>query len=237
MYSLDMPTLERLQPDLIVTQALCNVCAVAESEVKAAVCNLPGQTRIVNLEPTRLADLFKCLRLVADAAGVSDRVDSVIAKLQARVKAVESRTRGIATRPRVIFLEWADPPFCAGHWTPELIRLAGGVELVGREGEPSQTTSWDEIVCADPDVLFIACCGFDVVRTEQDLSILAARPGFARLACVRSGRIYWSDGNAYFNRPGPRLVDSLEILAHAIHPDVHPLPPELQAARNWVDDH
>ncbi|HVX12103.1 MAG TPA: cobalamin-binding protein [Pirellulales bacterium] len=231
LYSLDVPLLESLRPDLIVTQTLCNVCAVAESEVRAAVCTLPGEAHVVNLEPMRLADVFQSLRLVGDAAGVPHRAEDAVARLQARVAAVEHRTRNIDGPIRTLFLEWADPPFCAGHWTPELVRLAGGRETIGREGEPSRTISWDEIVEADPDVLFMACCGFDAERTGQDLSLLAARPGFDRLACARTGRVYWTDGNAYFNRPGPRLVDALEILAHALHPHVHHLPAGLPEAQ------
>jgi iron complex transport system substrate-binding protein len=234
LYSLDMPTLERLRPELIVTQALCDVCAVAEDDVKQAVCALPGTPCVVNLEPTRLADLFICLHVVAQAAGVPERGTAATSRLHARIEAVERRTAQIESRPRVVMLEWIDPPFCAGHWSPELVRLAGGIEVLGREGRPSQTTAWDDIVRADPDVLFIACCGFDVDRTRQDLPILTARPGFDRLSCTRSGRIYWGNGSAYFNRPGPRLVDSLEILAHALHPEVHPLPEGLPAAHRLM---
>jgi len=117
-----------------------------------------------------------------------------------------------------------------GHWSPELVRLAGGIEVVGQEAKPSRKTTWDEIVCADPEVLVVACCGLDAERTSQDLPILAVYPGFEGLSCVRSGRVYLVDGNAYFSRPGPRLVDSLEILAHALHPHIHPLPPGLSAA-------
>jgi iron complex transport system substrate-binding protein len=231
LYTLDMPILERLQPDLIVTQALCDVCAVAEAEVTAAACSLPGRPRVVNLEPMRLGEVFECLRLVGDAAGVPDRAGEAIAQLQLRVDTVTSRTRRITDRPRVVLLEWIDPPFCSGHWSPELVRLAGGIEVVGREGQPSRTITWNEIVRADPEVLLIACCGFDRERTRQDLPILAAYPGFDDLSCVRSGQVYLVDGNAYFSRPGPRLVDSLEILAHALHPHVHPLPGGLPAAR------
>ena len=231
LYALDMPTLERLRPELIVTQALCDVCAVAEAEVKAAACNLPDNPAVVNLEPMRLTDVFECLRLVGEAAGISHRVNEVVARLQARVETVDERSARIVTRPRVVLLEWIDPPFCAGHWSPELVRLAGGTEIIGREAEPSRMISWEEIVSADPDVLFIACCGFDAERTRQDLPLLAARPGFDGLSCVRSGGVYWVDGSAYFNRPGPRLVDSLEILAHTLHPHVHPLPPGLPAAQ------
>ena len=231
LYTLDIPTLERLRPELIVTQALCDVCAVAEAEVTAAACMLPGRPKVVNLEPMRLVEVFACLRLVGEAAGVSRRASEVVARLQARVAAVENRTRGIADRPRVVLLEWIDPPFCSGHWSPELVRLAGGIEVIGQEAQPSRTTAWHEIIRADPEVLFIACCGFNAERTRQDLPILAAYPGFDSLSCVRSGRVYLVDGNAYFSRPGPRLVDSLEILAHALHPHVHPLPSGLPAAR------
>lgn len=230
LYTLDMPTLERLRPELIVTQALCDVCAVAEAEVTAAACRLPGRPKVVNLEPMRLVEVFECLRLVGDAAGASRRASEVVARLQARVAAVENRTRGIADRPRVVLLEWIDPPFCSGHWSPELVRLAGGIEVVGQEAQPSRTTAWHEIIRADPEVLIIACCGFNAERTRQDLPILAAYPGFDGLSCVRSGRVYLVDGNAYFSRPGPRLVDSLEILAHALHPHVHSLPCGLPAA-------
>jgi len=236
LYTLDLPSLERLRPDLIVTQALCDVCAVAESEVAAAACHLPGRPKVVNLEPMELAEVFECLRLVGDAAGVPSRAKETVARLQSRIDNVENRSRCITTRPRVILLEWIDPPFCSGHWSPELVRLAGGIELVGQEAQPSRTIAWNEIVGANPDVLVIACCGFDVERTRQDLPILAAYPEFNGLACVRSGRVYLMDGNAYFNRPGPRLVDSLEILAHTLHPHVHPLPRGLPAAQrlpNW----
>jgi len=230
LYSLDLPALEKLRPELIVTQTLCDVCAVAESEVAAAVCHLPGRPKVVNLEPLRLAEVFECLRLVGDAAGVPDKAAEAVARLQARVDAVESRTRGVKTSARVVLLEWIDPPFCCGHWSPELVRLAGGIELIGREVQPSRTTAWEEIISADPEVMAIACCGFGAERTRQDLPILAANPGFGGLTCVRSGRVYLMDGNAYFSRPGPRLVDSLEILAHALHPGVHPLPHGLSAA-------
>lgn len=230
LYALDFPTLEQLKPDLIVTQALCDVCAVAESEVMAAACRLPGQPTVVNLEPTCLAEVYECLQLVGSAAGIEDRASASIAKLRARVERIESRSRSVSVRPRVILLEWIDPPFCSGHWSPELVRIAGGVELVGREGQPSRTTSWQEIVEANPEFMVIACCGFDSERTRRDLPILASYPGFDQLACVRSGNVYVVDGNAYFSRPGPRLVDSLEILANILHPTLHALPADLPSA-------
>ena len=230
LYSLDLEVLGRLRPELIVTQALCDVCAVAEAEVTAAACSLPGAPRVVNLEPMRLAEVYDCLRLVGEAAGIRERAAETVARIEARVAEVEQRTRGIRTRPRVALLEWIDPPFGCGHWSPEIVRLAGGVEVIGREGEPSRTTPWSEFVAAAPEVLVVACCGFDAARTRQDLPLLASYPGFRELPAARVGRVYLVDGNAYFSRPGPRLVDSLEILAHALHPDVHPLPAGLHAA-------
>ncbi|WP_165222798.1 cobalamin-binding protein [Aquisphaera insulae] len=231
LYSLDLPTLERLEPKLIVTQALCDVCAVAESEVTAAACRLPGRPKVINLEPTRLADVFECLNLVGEAAGAPELGRVAVARLQERVEAVAGRSRAATSRPRVVLLEWIDPPFCCGHWSPELVRLAGGVELIGREGERSRTISWSDVLRADPEVMVIACCGFDAERTRQDLPILAGYREFGSLACVRAGRVHVVDGNAYFSRPGPRLVDSLEILAHVLHPDIHPPPPGMPLAQ------
>lgn len=230
LYTLDMPTLEMLAPDLIVTQALCDVCAVAEAEVTAAACALPGHPKVVNLEPSTLEDVFACIGLVAEAAGVESHGREVVASLRARVDAVAARGRTLAERPTVGVLEWIDPPFSSGHWTPELIALAGGRPVLGTAGERSRTLDWDAVRAADPDVMLVACCGFDVQRTRRDLPLLASQPGFDALRCVQAGRLYVTDGNAYFSRPGPRLVDSLEILAHAIAPDVHPLPEGLPAA-------
>jgi iron complex transport system substrate-binding protein len=230
LYTLDLPVLERLQPDLLVTQALCDVCAVAEEEVKAAACTLPGRPRVINLEPMRLAEVYDSLRLVGSAAGVPGKAEEVVAALMARVEAVANRTRTVSRRPRVVLLEWIDPPFSSGHWSPELVRLAGGSEGLGREGLPSRTLRWEEVVAFDPEVLVIACCGFTTARTLEDVPILRRYPHFADLTCVRASRVSVVDGNAYFSRPGPRLVDSLEILAHVLHPQVQPLPESLPPA-------
>jgi len=230
LYSLEPAVLEDLRPDLIVTQALCDVCAVAGEEVEAAVCALPGRPRVVNLEPETLSEVFDAARLVAEAAGIVGRGDAVVRSLVARVEAVAARSAGLARGPRVALLEWLDPPFSCGHWNPELVRLAGGVEVLGREGRRSRTLTWDEVASADPEVLFVSCCGFDVERTLVDLEALRDRPEWTRLRAVRESRVFVVDGSAYFSRPGPRLVDSLEILAHALHPETHPLPEGLPAA-------
>lgn len=228
LYTLDLPVFERLQPDLIVTQTLCDVCAVAEDEVRAAARRLPGTPRVVNLEPTTLAEVFASIAQVADAARIAERGRQIVAGLHERVERVAKRTA--RPRPRTLLLEWIDPPFCSGQWNPELVELAGGHECLGRAGERSRQMAWEEIQHAAPEVLIIACCGFAVQRSLQDVPILQSQPGWLELPCVRSGRVYIVDGAAYFSRPGPRLVDSLEILAHALHPDIHPLPAGLPAA-------
>jgi iron complex transport system substrate-binding protein len=236
LYTLDLPTLEALQPDLIVTQALCDVCAVAEEEVQAAACSLPGRPEVVNLEPTTLDEVLASHCIVAEAAGIPDQGEIVVARLQARINTVAARSETVPSRPRVVLLEWIDPPFSCGHWSPELVALAGGDEVLSHPGQRSRTLTWAEVTAARPEVLVIACCGFSVERTLQDVPILKRQPGWADLPCVRSGRVYVVDGSAYFSRPGPRLVDSLEILANALHPTVHSLPEGLPPARAVLSD-
>ena len=223
LYTLDMATLERLRPDLIVTQALCDVCAVAEAEVRSAACMLPSGPSVLNLEPETLDEVIACVRQVADAAGEPRRADPLIDALRARVDAVVSRGRSIGRRPRVALLEWLDPPFSTGHWNPELVRLAGGEDALGRPGEKSVTLRWEQVIAWQPEVVLISCCGFTAERSLQETEVLRNVPGWDELPAVRDDRVFLTDGNAYFSRPGPRLVDSLELLAHVIHPDVHPL--------------
>ncbi|MEM8671602.1 MAG: cobalamin-binding protein [Planctomycetota bacterium] len=224
LYSLNHEVLRSVRPDLIVTQALCDVCAVAESEVHAAARSLPGCPEVINLEPMCLADVFECIRLVGQATQRTSETETYIASLQSRVDAVVNRTGDLNERPKTLLLEWIDPPFSAGHWSPELVQMAGGKEAIGVAGKRSETTAWEKIVAADPEVMIIACCGFDVARAMQDFPILTAYPGWESLRCVQSKRVYVADGSAYFNRPGPRLVESLELLAAAMHPSVHPVP-------------
>ena len=224
LYTLDLPVLQSLEPDLIVTQALCEVCAVAEDEVQAAACMLPGGPKVINLEPRTLAEVLDAIRQVARATGMGGEAEGVIGELSTRIDAVVARTAGLPRRRRVALLEWLDPPFSCGHWSPELVRLAGGVEGLGREGQPSRTLGWDEVLAWQPEVLFVACCGFSVERTLRDLPPRQPVPGWSEIPAVSSGDVYVTDGSHYFSRPGPRLVDSLEILAHTLHPDAHPLP-------------
>ncbi len=233
LYALDQKMLESLQPDLIVTQTLCEVCAVAESEVQRAVANLESRPKILNLEPLTLGDLYHSIRLVADAAKCPNTGEECVASLQRRVDSVVNRNQNLRYRPKALILEWIDPLFCAGHWNPELVELAGGRELIGKIGERSKTISWQDLVDASPEFLLIACCGFDVERTLQDIPLLELRAQWSSLPCVQNNRVYIVDGSAYFNRPGPRLIDSLEILAHLLHPDLHP--PRSYVSQNVVE--
>ncbi len=221
LYQLDLPLLKELRPDVIVTQSLCDVCAVSPNEVQMALAQLPGTPRVVNLEPQSLDGLFEAIRQVASAVGLS--ADDTIRHLRRRVEAVAMRSAGVSKRPRVTFLEWLDPLFSSGHWNPELVRIAGGIEGLGKEGQPSRRLRWDEVLAWQPEVVVMACCGFTIERTCQDLAGTQAIAGWQELPAVRSGRVYVADGSHYFNRPGPRLIESLELLAHAIHPDHHPL--------------
>ena len=224
LYTLNMEELERLRPDLIVTQALCDVCAVAEEEVRNAACSLPGSPRVVNLEPERLSEVLDCIHTVAQAIGEPHAAEPVVAGLQARVNRVVTRAMAAATRPRVALLEWLDPPFSTGHWNPELVRLAGGVDALGQEGKKSVTLAWEQIVAYQPEVVLISCCGFTIERTMQEVGVLRDVDGWEDLPAVREGRVWVTDGASYFSRPGPRLVDSLELLAHVIHPQLFDLP-------------
>ncbi|HXX10295.1 MAG TPA: cobalamin-binding protein [Burkholderiales bacterium] len=224
LYTLNGELIRELRPDVILTQQLCDVCAVNYGSVAAYAATLAKRPRLINLEPKRLADLYGDIRLVAQAAGVPERTQPVIAGLERRVASVASLVARAPRRPKCFLMEWTEPPFCGGHWNPELVELAGAVETIGRKGEPSRRVSWEEIRRADPEVIVLACCGFGVERVLKEMAPLAGKPEWENLRAVREGRVFVADGNTYFSRPGPRLVDSLEMLAHALHPELVPAP-------------
>ncbi|HEX8732504.1 MAG TPA: ABC transporter substrate-binding protein [Ktedonobacterales bacterium] len=219
LYSIDRALLAEIAPTLIVTQRLCEVCAVAYDEVVEAVRALPQRPQIINLEPERLDDALADIATVGAATGRATEAAALLASLRARVEAVRQRVAGTMTRPRVAFIEWIDPLFCGGHWNPELIALAGGEDGLGRVGARSEQVEWERVAAWQPEVMVIAACGFTEQRARQDEPLLRAYPGFAELPCARAGRVHFVDGAAYFSRPGPRLIDSLELLARLIHPD------------------
>jgi iron complex transport system substrate-binding protein len=219
LYTMDEDLVRQLRPDAILTQRLCDVCAVAYGTVAGFAVTLPGPPRMVNLEPSSLADILHDIRTVGEVLGVPERAEVVVASLAGRVEAVRRRAAG-APRLHCALLEWIDPPFCAGHWGPELVEIAGGTDPIGRRGEDSIAIPWDAVLEAAPEVLVVACCGYSVERALGDLPILRSRPGFATLPAAQRGEVYVVDGSAYFSRPGPRIVDSLEILAGILHPEI-----------------
>jgi iron complex transport system substrate-binding protein len=206
VYKVDVELLQKLQPTHILTQAQCEVCAVNLSDVEQAVASLTGCTpQIISLQPDRLDDVWQDIARSAAAFGVDG--DPIIAGLKSRIKPSD-----VTNRPRVACIEWIEPLMAAGNWVPELVALAGGENLFGAVGQHSPWMKWAELVAADPDVIVIMPCGFDMERTRSESAALVQHPDWAGLKAVRSGRVYITDGNQYFNRPGPRLVESFEIL-------------------------
>ncbi len=222
IYAIDEPLLRELRPDVILTQKLCDVCAVGYGTVARLAETLPGPPRVVNLEPTSLSDIFENIRHVAQAGGVLERAEKVIANLSARVEAVRARAEHFADRPRCFLMEWVDPPFCSGHWGPELVEIAGGHDPLGRKHQPSAQIDWEQVLDAAPDIIVLALCGYDVDLARRDYELLKKFPGFDSLPAARSRDIYLVNASAYFARPGPRIVDSIEILAGILHPKEFP---------------
>src|SRR5438093_13714943 len=222
IYAIDERLLRELRPDVILTQKLCDVCAVGYGTVARLAETLPGPPRVVNLEPTSLSDIFENIRHVAQAGGVLERAEKVIANLSARVEAVRERAAHFADRPRCFLMEWVDPPFCSGHWGPELVEIAGGHDPLGRKHQPSAQIDWEQVLDAAPDIIVLALCGYDIDLARRDYELLRRFSGFDSLPAARNGEIYLVNASAYFARPGPRIVDSLEILAGILHPEEFP---------------
>ncbi len=218
VYHLAEAALARLGPDLILTQELCAVCAPSYTLVRQAAKLLDAEVKIVSLEPRGLADVLDNIALVGELTGTEPQAEALVVRLRARIEAV--RATPTASRPRVACLEWLDPVYVGGHWIPEMVDIAGGADVLGRPGAPSRMAEWDEVVAAQPEVLVLMPCGFDIARARSELGVLTARPGWRDLPAVRAGRAFLTDASSYFNRPGPRLVDGLEILAWAIHPEI-----------------
>ncbi|HLY64685.1 MAG TPA: cobalamin-binding protein [Chloroflexota bacterium] len=211
IYHLDGNLLEQLQPDLVLTQELCDVCAVAYAEVNRAAAAVSSQPRVVSLEPNNIWQVFDTIRQVGALTGCEDRAEAYVAELRRRLDYVQSLIPKAARRPRVYCMEWLDPPMRAGHWVPEMVELAGGEESFGSRDQPSTKTSWAEIEDYAPEVIVLMPCGFDCTRTLEEAPLVRER-------CVQAGakQVWAVNGSAYFSRPGPRLVDGVEILAHIL---------------------
>ena len=221
VYRVDAVALQALRPQVIVTQVHCEVCAVSVTDVEHALCDwLQDRPRIVTLQPATLADVWDDIGRIADTLGVPERGTALRQGLHRRIGAVAAAVQALPQRPSVACIEWLDPLMAAGNWMPELVTLAGGENVFGRTGEHSPWLAWPDLAAADPEVIVVLPCGYDIERTRRELPALTARAGWAALRAVRTGRVYLTDGNQYFNRPGPRLVESLEILAEVLHPGV-----------------
>ena len=222
IYVIDEPLLCELRPDVILTQKLCDVCAVGYGTVARLAQTLPGPPQVVNLEPSGLSNIFDDIRRVAEVCDVPDRADKIITQSLNRVEAVRRRANAIVRRPRCFLMEWIDPPFCSGHWGPELVEIAGGYDPLGRKHQPSAQIEWQEVLDVRPEIVVLALCGYDIDRARRDYEVLRRFPNFDSLPAAREGEIYLVNASAYFARPGPRIVDSLEILAGILHPEQFP---------------
>ncbi len=227
LYLLDSEALRDIGPDLVLTQGLCDVCAVPARQVGQALSVLLRAPEVLSLDPHTLEDVLQDILRVGEATGTVARARPAVAALRRRIQAVERRTRYVAQRPRVVCLEWLDPLIVAGHWVPEMVELAGGRDVLARPGSPSRRVVWDEVAEAQPEVLVLMPCGFDVARTLDEARLLWPLPGWAQLPAVRSGRVWAANAHEYYSRPGPRLVDGLEFLAEMLHPEafqgyIHP---------------
>jgi len=221
VYRVDADRLRELRPGVIVTQSQCEVCAVSIGDVERAVADWTGtRPAVVSLAPAALEDVLSDIERVAGVLGVKQRGRGLTVQLRARMDAIAVRARSAASRPRVACSEWIEPLMAAGNWMPEMVEMAGGVNLFGEAGKHSPWIKIDELVASDPDVILVAPCGFGIERTLADLPALAGDPGWSSLRAVGEHRVCVADGNQYFNRPGPRIVESLEILAEVTHPEL-----------------
>lgn len=219
VYHLDEGQLAQLHPDLILTQELCQVCAPSYSLVKQAVKVLEAETKIASLEPQGLADILDNITFVGELTGTAERASQVVGDLRRGIDQVRAHVLG-RPRPSVVCLEWLDPLYVGGHWIPEMVDIAGGRDALAKAGEPSFIVDWDDVVEAAPEVIVVMPCGFDVARTRQEIGLLTGRRGWDALPAEEKGRVYLTDATSYFNRPGPRIVTGLEILAQILHPSV-----------------
>lgn len=221
IYEVNTEVLDRLRPDVIVTQTQCAVCAVSLADVERAVCSLvASQPRIVAVEPNGLGDVWLGIRQIAAALDVTAAGEELVRISQQRLATIQQRAANRSSRPTVACIEWIDPLMAAGNWVPDLVQIAGGTNLFGEAGKHSPWMTWDELVARDADVIVVMPCGWDIPRSRNEMPPLSTRPEWPRLRAVQNGRVLITDGNQFFNRPGPRVVESAEILAEILHPEI-----------------
>jgi len=228
LYDIDAKLLESLEPTIILTQRLCDVCAISYDRMQEVVSALSSQPTVVNLEPHTLQDILDNVKTVAQVLGCEARGNALISDLTARIETIRQKTQA-APKPRVFCMEWADPPYCGGHWMYDLVDLAGGYDALSNRYRPSYRIEWKDVIAFQPEVIVMTICGYDLARCLEEARILPSIDGFMDLPAVRNNRIYATDGSSFFARPGPRIVDSLEILAHLVHPELVAAPNLLNA--------
>ncbi len=219
VYSVKREQIKQLAPDVVITQAQCEVCAVSLKEVEEALENyLDRDASIISLQPNSLDDIFNDIKTIASALNVHQAGENLLEELNERVDIIRHKLKFIENKPTVACIEWLEPLMLSGNWMPELVSIAGGNSILTEPGKHSPYVQWDEIRLSDPDVIIVMPCGFSIERTLKEIDLLLQLPGFTELKAVKNGRVYIADGNQYFNRPGPRIVDSIEILAEIINP-------------------
>jgi iron complex transport system substrate-binding protein len=221
VYRVFPDVLRQLEPTHIITQTQCEVCAVSLKDVEAAMAELTGQhPQIVALAPMCLDDVWNDIRIVGQSLGIAGGADALIGRLGAKLEAISAQVTTVNHRPSIACLEWIDPLMSAGNWVPELVEIAGGRNLLGTAGQHSPWLRWDELAACDADVIAAMPCGFDIARTRHEMAALTKDPRWSTLRAVREDRVFLTDGNQFFNRPGPRLVESARILAEILHPQL-----------------
>lgn len=233
VYEVFGDVLESIKPDFVVTQSQCEVCAVSMKDVEQAVCQLVSSNpQIINLEPVGYQDVFDDILRVGQTLGVSDRAQQFVESLHHRIDAVEKITQQVSTKKSVVCIEWLAPLMNAANWVPTLVEKAGGINLMGQEAHHSHYITWEDVVSLNPDVILVMPCGFSIDRTLQEINLLTELPGWSDLPAIQNKEVYLTDGNQYFNRPGPRLADSVEIISEILYPDLFP---RKHPKKDWVE--
>jgi iron complex transport system substrate-binding protein len=231
IYEVDEKLLEKLKPDLILTQELCHVCAVSYTKVKEAARVLDAETKILSLEPTNLEEIVDNILLVGRMTGRLGEAEKLARQMLQRINMVKEKAQTVRHRPRIFFMEWLQPPWVGGHWIPEMVDYAGGVDGLGRPGKPSHRIGRDEVVEYQPEIVVLSPCGFQTSQVMEEAHVLASYEEWEKIPAFQSSRIYAVNASAYFSRSGPRIVDGLEILAHIIHPELFPENPRPEALK------
>ncbi|MGE5326547.1 MAG: cobalamin-binding protein, partial [Deltaproteobacteria bacterium] len=231
LYRIETDILQQIQPDLIITQDLCHVCAASPGDLGSALAALPNAPKVVNLNPRTLDDVWRDVLTVGKVADCVAKAEEIVAGLKRRVEAVERAVANAKSRPRVLCLEWLDPPFIGGHWVPEMIARAGGVDVLGKPAEPGFSAEWRGVLESQPDVIVIVPCGYHLEEAVRQFQDTHFPPSWMELPAVTNGRVFVADASSYFSRPGPRLAEGVELLGHMIHPELVPKPPLPEAFR------